>query len=343
MMADRFTTITREDFIWRFGKKNPVVRFDLGGGAPRRKMRVEPHPVHLHDADLVAKQLCAVRAAFPMPYDLSVFVVEAVPCIRNQAHTIVFVRTNGPRSQVVESHWEAVEDGLDIDTTAQIAAEENVTLFKTSGHRATDVASWGVTDVRVGDEDDADLPAEGSAETLARLALLDSAVQQVCQMTALQRRREYRIGLIFWGSIAPPHPGVTRMLVAHEYGHVVQIYSENEVGAEHDEYLVEYAQRRGIEHRTETGHGTWHLATQEIFADDFRVLVAGVEIEYWNHPGIPRPETSSDTIRWWQEQVRRRQQLTAVEDEEEGAGDGEGDAQGRGEDDLAGGPVPAVP
>src|SRR5215213_6319894 len=34
--------------------------------------------------------------------------------------------------------------------------------------------------------------------------------------------------------------------------------------------------------------GTWHSRPQEIFACDFRILVAGFELEFWPHPGIPR-------------------------------------------------------
>jgi hypothetical protein len=51
----------------------------------------------------------------------------------------------------------------------------------------------------------------------------------------------------------------------------------------------EYAQLRGCDPATPYGGGTWHKSPGELLANDFRILVAGVEPEFWPHPGSPTP------------------------------------------------------
>lgn len=106
------------------------------------------------------------------------------------------------------------------------------------------------------------------------------------------------------GKRIPPHPAMTRYLVAHEYGHNVQYMWHHALGASnlHDEApLRGYATVRGL--AEETLHhgegGTWHDSAVEIFACDFRLLVCGVEPEFWPHPGIPRPENIPGLAEWW--------------------------------------------
>ncbi len=97
------------------------------------------------------------------------------------------------------------------------------------------------------------------------------------------------------GKRIPPHSAVTRYLVAHEYGHNVEWMLNRARGAKHlqsEDLPDEYLKVRGLdaEHSHEGSGGTWHAGIHEIIACDFRILVCGIEVGYWPHPGIARPE-----------------------------------------------------
>ncbi|MGI5155813.1 hypothetical protein [Microbispora sp. CA-102843] len=120
------------------------------------------------------------------------------------------------------------------------------------------------------------------------------------------------IGLIVLsGKRIPPHPAMTRHLVAHEYGHHVQ-WMLNQVGGArhlHDDHghMTEYAELRGLPEDA-VHHGTggrWHDSVREVFACDFRILVCETEREFWPHPGIPRPEDVPGLVDWWADAVKR--------------------------------------
>jgi hypothetical protein len=115
-----------------------------------------------------------------------------------------------------------------------------------------------------------------------------------------------RRGLIMLsGKRIPPHPAMTRYLVAHEYGHNV-VYMLNSLreekhAASTDALCREYAKVRGLpESSVHHGEGgTWHDSCAEILACDFRLLVCDAEPEFWPHPGIPRPEDLLAVRAWW--------------------------------------------
>jgi hypothetical protein len=118
---------------------------------------------------------------------------------------------------------------------------------------------------------------------------------------------EERTGLIMMsGKRIPPHPAMTRHLTGHEYGHNVA-YMINSLRdgvktvASTDPLYQEYAAVRGLPassvHHGEGG--TWHDSACEIFACDFRILVCGLEAEFWPHPGITRPERVPAVRDWW--------------------------------------------
>lgn len=113
------------------------------------------------------------------------------------------------------------------------------------------------------------------------------------------------------GKRVPPHPAMTRYLVAHEWGHHVEWAlnaPEDGQGNHQDERLIgTYSALRGLnaEHNHHGQGGNWHNAQAEIFACDFR-LTQAVETEFWPHPGIKRIQPSDLSIKsWWSLNLER--------------------------------------
>ena len=49
--------------------------------------------------------------------------------------------------------------------------------------------------------------------------------------------------------------------------------------------------------------GGWHATVSELFANDFRILVAKSEVEFWPHPGFLRPEELVKVVDFWKREV----------------------------------------
>lgn len=110
--------------------------------------------------------------------------------------------------------------------------------------------------------------------------------------------------IVLGGKRTPIHPAQTRYLVAHEYGHVVQAWIEWRRYIKDSavtDFEREYAAMRGVPDSatTDYGGGRWHKAIGEIIANDFRILVAGVEPEFWPHSGFARPEDVDGLASFW--------------------------------------------
>jgi hypothetical protein len=113
--------------------------------------------------------------------------------------------------------------------------------------------------------------------------------------------------IVLSGKRIPPHPAVTRYVVPHEYGHHVQYEVQDRRGMElhGNGILPEYAQVRGLDYDAHSayGGGCWHSNIGELFANDFRILVADAETDFWPHPGFKRPERVKGLAAWWKENL----------------------------------------
>lgn len=109
--------------------------------------------------------------------------------------------------------------------------------------------------------------------------------------------------IFFSGKRIPPHPAMTRHLVGHEYGHNVEWWLERrnpECKTGCGCVIKDYAKVRGFDLGVHRGNGgRWHNSLSEIFACDFRILMCGLEAEYWPHGNIARPEDVPDLLDWW--------------------------------------------
>lgn len=112
--------------------------------------------------------------------------------------------------------------------------------------------------------------------------------------------------IVLAGKRIPPHPAMTRYLVAHEYGHHVEYELLHRRGLDPGDNTVraEYAALRGCDPNTPYSGGTWHESPGELLANDFRIHVCGVEPEFWPHPGFAHPADADPAVaRWWAENL----------------------------------------
>jgi len=65
----------------------------------------------------------------------------------------------------------------------------------------------------------------------------------------------------------------------------------------------DYAKMRRLKTQKHYGPGTWHKSIGEIVANDFRILGAGVEAEFWPHPGITHPKKLKTVQKWWEDHL----------------------------------------
>lgn len=118
-----------------------------------------------------------------------------------------------------------------------------------------------------------------------------------------ERWQHARGQIVLAGKRIPLHPAMTRYLVAHEYGHHVEweiAWRRTGSADDRDAIKAEYRELRGLaEEDDHANGGTWHKSVVDVFADDFRLLIAKAEVEHWPHPGVPRPEDAPGVIEWW--------------------------------------------
>lgn len=116
--------------------------------------------------------------------------------------------------------------------------------------------------------------------------------------------------VVLIGKRIPPHPAMTRYLVAHEYGHIVQWQIEHmrgiDSGKETTDFDFEYLRLRKNCHN-DYGGRKWHANVGELIANDFRVLVCGVEEEFWPHEGFVHPRQSEEVQNFWKKIMAERE------------------------------------
>lgn len=116
------------------------------------------------------------------------------------------------------------------------------------------------------------------------------------------RLADWESVIVFSGKRTPIHPAVTRYLVAHEYGHVVDYYIERMLDMKPDADLLDarYKKLRNLKGGKAYGAKNWDNNVGEIIANDFRILITGVEEDYWPH-SVPRPIEGTKLHEWWLE------------------------------------------
>jgi hypothetical protein len=133
------------------------------------------------------------------------------------------------------------------------------------------------------------------------------------------KRESFTIDITLSGKRIPIHPGMTRYLVAHEYAHGVEDWLNalhpNEQG--HDGSMRnEYAELRGLPATSYYGPGQWHVSWGEIFANDWRILVADVEPEFWPHKTTTHPlrvPNVNKLVEWWTQKMDELRDARAAE------------------------------
>lgn len=103
------------------------------------------------------------------------------------------------------------------------------------------------------------------------------------------------------GKRIPPHPAMTRYLIAHEYGHAVNNYLVKHMGVTDSAFDTTYIESFRPKASTAYGCGKWHSNVGELIANDFRILVAKRELEFWPHEGFDRPENVRGLTKFWEE------------------------------------------
>lgn len=116
-----------------------------------------------------------------------------------------------------------------------------------------------------------------------------------------KKRIEHHI--ILSGKRIPIHPAMTRYLIPHEYGHAVEdniILKELGDLGKVEEFRAEYRKMRGLKTSdAKYSSKSWATSTGEIFANDFRILMCGLEEDFWPHPGVTHPLKSKAACKYW--------------------------------------------
>lgn len=114
--------------------------------------------------------------------------------------------------------------------------------------------------------------------------------------------------ITFSGKRTIVHPAMTKYLVAHEYGHIVDYYisARGRQAGEKDHYWFRkaYAKMRGIKYNDSYGGGKRKDSIAEVIADDFRIAVAGVDTDFYVHT-CTHPLKSAKVKKFWAGMIKK--------------------------------------
>lgn len=110
------------------------------------------------------------------------------------------------------------------------------------------------------------------------------------------------------GKRTPIPQGMQYYILAHEYGHAVENFLSEKTGNE--DFRVEYAEMRKVDLMDHYGGRSWKNAPGEVLADDFRILVAHQEVNYWPHDKVTPPHKLDYLYEWWDEKINDINQIT---------------------------------
>lgn len=119
--------------------------------------------------------------------------------------------------------------------------------------------------------------------------------------------------IVLMGKRIPILTAMTRYLVTHEYGHVVDAtmaherYRTGDLATWEAEAIqdAEYRELRGMKEPAYYGPGTWHESIGEVFANDFRILICESETDFWPHP-CKHPLEDKATQDWWKARMKEK-------------------------------------
>lgn len=121
----------------------------------------------------------------------------------------------------------------------------------------------------------------------------------------IQKKHRIEAFVIMSGKRSNIHPAMTAFLVAHEYGHcvdywVTSIMKEERQTKDEDVFRKEYAAMRGVvwNDRNVYGGGNYKDDIMEIIADDFRIVVAGQDADWYQH-SVTHPLRDPAVVEYW--------------------------------------------
>jgi hypothetical protein len=115
-------------------------------------------------------------------------------------------------------------------------------------------------------------------------------------------KTRHHIGQIcLCGKVIPIMPAMTRYLVSHEYGHVVEDHLERLRGLKDGQFRQQYIAEIRPDAQQRYGPGHWHANVGELIANDFRHVVSERELEFWPHPGFARPHDVPAVVDFWKQ------------------------------------------
>lgn len=106
--------------------------------------------------------------------------------------------------------------------------------------------------------------------------------------------------IVLYGKRIYPHPAMTRYLVSHELGHILEYTLHAILKQESEDFQKEYAKVRGIEYNKKYGALNHHTNIAEIIANDIRVGLFCVEPEFWVHD-MELPTSNQKVMDFWKE------------------------------------------